>query len=133
MPFSARETEDALCISVVTKGGGIRRSDKTAWDSLTKAISETDRETVLLYSASPIFGADAFENRVLCDYVASLQKNVFVISRGETNAVKNMGGVYFITLGAPARTSLSAEHIRTIEYLAFSLSGTPSFTFKSQF
>ncbi len=131
LPFSVREGENALYITANTDKGSIRATDKNAWDKIADAIEKTTKPNVFLLCTASPFGDDAFENRVLCDYLASLSKNVFVISRGDGNTVKNIGGVYYFTVGTSSQESLSAAHIKSKQVLAFSLGETPSFAFQN--
>ncbi len=129
MIFSAQEAGDALYITLNTEKGSIRATDSSAWEKLSAAISETKKQNIFLLTSSSVFGQDAFEDRVVKDFLASLPRNVFVVSRGEENAAKNIGGVWYLSLGASPEEAIGADAIRARKILTFSLGKTPTFSF----
>ncbi|MBQ7039347.1 MAG: phosphodiester glycosidase family protein, partial [Clostridia bacterium] len=128
--YSETEDENALYITLDTSKGGIRKSNSGQWTDLKKALTETDKENVFILSDNPIFGGAEFENKVLCDLLASVDKNVFVVTTGDANTYKNIGGVKYFTLGN-ANRKLDAKHLENYKYLVFEFGKTVKFEFKS--
>ena len=92
------EDDYAFYISLDTSGGGIRNTDSKQWQNIVKVVSQTDKKYLFLLCNNEIFCDDDFENRVIVDYLASLEKEVFVISRSHFNSYKNLSGVKYFTL-----------------------------------
>ncbi len=130
--FSAWEDENALYIRLDTARGGIGKTDASQWEKLKMAAETTQKKTIVLLSGASVFGADTLENRVVCDYLASLQKHVFVITRGGQDTYENRGGVYFYTLrdGTFPPSRAAVERYR---YLTLSFGETPTASFKTLF
>jgi len=129
--FRANEDENALYITLDTRGGGIRGTDASQWNALKAAIDKTERKNIVLLADASLFGSSDFENRVIPDYLASLSQNVFVITPGNRNTYKNIGGVQYFTLGTGSEESVSAAHLKSYQYLAFDFGTETAFTFKS--
>ncbi len=119
-PFSTREDASGIYISVNTSEGGIRATDSSQWNSIANAIYATSKENVFILSEDSIFGSNQFENQVIIDYFAKLQKNIFVITGGDKNTYKNINGVKYFTLCNTEKEQLSRQKLDGYEYLEFS-------------
>ena len=129
--FSSHENEHALFVNLDTSKGGIRSTSSTQWDSMVSAINATAKENVFILSDNSIFGNSEFENKVIKDYLASLDKNVFVITGSNRNTLKIIDGVHYFTLGNEADEILSITHLNNYEVLEFSFDGGVSFNRKN--
>lgn len=129
--FSSHENEHALFVNLDTSKGGIRSTSSTQWDSMVSAINATAKENVFILSDNSIFGNSEFENKVIKDYLASLDKNVFVITGSNRNTLKIIDGVHYFTLGNEADEILSVTHLNNYEVLEFSFDGGVSFNRKN--
>lgn len=129
--FSAREDENALYITLDASKGGIRNTDKTQWDKLVNAINNTQKENVFLLSDSSVFSESDFENKVIKDYLSSLDKNVFVITGGKRNTFKNINGVKYFTLGNNEEELLTLTHLNNYTTLEFYFGKDITFEWKS--
>ena len=128
---SSNEDENALYLFVDTSKGGIRNSGATQWNGIVSAINGTQKENVIIVTNNSIFGQDEFENRVVKDYFASINKNVFVVSRGDSASYMNVGGVEYITLDSSVETSLSLSDEKRKNSVVFSFGETVTFDFES--
>ncbi|MBQ4630991.1 MAG: phosphodiester glycosidase family protein [Clostridia bacterium] len=126
-PFSKKEDSHAIYITLDTSKGGIKATNSSQWNSLANAIAYTKKENVFIISDYSLFGNDAFENSVIMDYLASLYKNIYVITGGDRNTYTNIGGVSYFTLANTEKEELSADRVNNYSYLEFSLSGKPTF------
>ncbi|MBQ4527691.1 MAG: phosphodiester glycosidase family protein [Clostridia bacterium] len=129
--FSKTEDANALYISLNTAKGGIGATDSKQWTNLSNAIAETSKNNVFIISDYSLFGNDTFENSIIKDYLASLDKNVFVITGGNRHTYTNIGGVGYFTLANTEKEALSPERIKNIMYLEFSLNNNPTFRWNS--
>lgn len=128
--YAENEDENALYITLNTSKGGIREINSKQWDNLKKALLSTDKDNVFILSDNPIFGGIEFENKVIYDFLASVDKNVFVVTRGEANTYKNVDGVKYFTLGNTNR-SLDKQHLDNFKYLVFGFGKNVTFEFKT--
>jgi len=117
--YTPFEDAYALYIPLNTSKGGIRKTYSKQWDTMANAISSTTKQNVFIISEHSIFGDSSYENEVLQDYLASLNKNVFVITPGNKNTYKNIGGVNYFTIGSEEKETLSATHLNSYQYLEF--------------
>ncbi len=130
-PYALKEDDSALYITLNTSNGGIRKTDSSQWDKLVSAISSTNKNNVFLLSGNSIFGSLELENKVISDYLSGLNKNVFVITRGERNSYKNINGVKYFTLGNHNEEALSLAYIKNCQTLEFHFSDAVTFEWKS--
>ena len=63
-------------------------------------------------SNTSIFGSSDFENEVIVDYLASLDKNIFVITGGEEDSFMNIKGVNYFTLMREDKEKLSTGRLK---------------------
>ncbi len=131
--FSAQQDENALYVTLNNSKNSLRTSDKTQWDKLDKAIKECDRQNVFIMCSVSPFGNDEFENRVFCDYLASLEKNVFVIWKSDKNTYMNVSGVNYFTLEGTENHSLSLTDEKSPCILEFTLGNRVTFEWKNLF
>ncbi len=131
--FSAWEDENALYMQLDTKNGGIAKTDASQWEKLKQAAEATQKKNIVLLSGASVFGTDALENRVVCDYLASLKKHVFVITRGGQDRYENRGGVHFYTLRDGGGFAPSRAAVESYRYLTLSFGETPTASFKTLF
>lgn len=107
MKKSVSEDENALYISLDTSEGGIRNTDSSQWDEITKAVSGTKKQNIFILTSDNVFGNDEFENNVIEDYLSSIDKNVFVVSLSDSATYKKIKGVSYFTLDAREQTSFA--------------------------
>ncbi len=128
--FKSYETSDALCLNVDTSSGGIRKTSSKQWSSIVNAISATQKKNVFVFANSSVLGATEFENKVIKDYFSSLDKNVFVVTPGETNAYKNVNGVSYFTIGNRSEVRLDMSYLNNYKYLVFHFNTSSDVTFE---
>ena len=128
--FSAKSIDNALIITLDTSKGGIRKTAPSQWDSLKKAINDSNKPNLFIVSGNEIFGTDAFENRVLKSYLSSLKKNVFVIEKGSSDALTIIDGVRYFTLSPLAKDTSVSSKINTLSYLEFYISDSVFYSLK---
>ena len=128
---SVREDDNALYVFVDTSKGGIRNSGASQWDAIVNALNSTDKDTVVLVSNESLFGQDDFENRVIKDYLASLDKKVFAVSRGESASYINDKGVSYLTLDSNSQTILSLSGEKPKNSVVFYFGENVTFEFES--
>ena len=125
------EDDFAVYISLDTSNGGIRNTDSSQWDMLTLAVKESSRKNVFLMTNDSVFGNDDFENEVICDFLASFDKNVFVISRGDSPSYMNIKGVNYFTLDSTPDSVFSYISEKSKNGLKFYFGDTVTFEFLS--
>lgn len=114
------EDETALYVRLDTSEGGIRNTDETQWNTMFDAVMKSDKDNLFLLSDNSIFGNDKFENEVLCDWLASCGKNVFVVTGGDSASYMNIKGVKYLTLDRTADYSfdgLISNSYSVVEFL----------------
>lgn len=126
-PQTKKEDANALYVCLDTSKGGIKATNSDQWNFLANAMAYSDKENVFILSDNSIFGNDAFENEVIKEYLASLNKNIFVITGGERNTYTNIGGVGYFTLANRDMEELSLQRVHNYSYLEFSLTNNPAF------
>jgi len=131
--FSTYEDQNSLFINLVTSKGGIRNTDSSQWDKTVDAINKTKQKNIFILSDNSVFGKDELENKVLCDYLSSLDKNVFVISGGERNSFKNIDGVNYFTLGNKTNTVINNNRLDNYKYLEFYFGSKVTFDWKNYY
>ncbi len=131
--FNCHEDRNALYITLDTSAGGIRNTNKEQWDRLVNAINASDKNNIFLLSDNPVFSDNEFENRVIKDYLSSLEKNVFVITAASANTYKNINGVNYFTVGNNAKEKLSYAHADNYKCLVFHFGETVTFEWKKLF
>lgn len=129
--FSSKETSDGLFINLDTSKGGIRSTNSAQWDSMANAIAKSSNKNVFITAPSSIFGLNSFENKVIQDYLANCNKNVYVISGGDRNTYKNVDGVKYFTIANTKKSKLTVESLKNYNYLEISSGDSFSFGFKS--
>ena len=129
--FSSKETSDGLFINIDTSKGGIRSTNSAQWDSLANAIAKSSTKNVFITAPSSIFGTNSFENKVIQDYLQGLGKNIYVISGGDRNTYKNIGGVKYFTCVNTKKSGLSIENLKNYSYLEINSGDEFSFGFKN--
>ncbi len=125
------EDDNAVYISLDTSNGGIRGTDSSQWDLLTSTVKASKKKNVFIITNSGVFGKDDFENEVVIDYLASIDKNVFVVSMGESSNYKNINGVKYFEIDSTLVTHLSNENGVRKNVLQFSFGDAVTFEFKS--
>lgn len=130
MKKSVSEDDYAVYVCLDTSGGGIRKTDSSQWELLRQAVSESKRENIFVITNTDVFGSDAFENRVIADYLSEIEKNVFVVSKGNSATYKNINGVKYFTLDATPDSSLSLASDRRRKIIEFHFGETVTFEFK---
>lgn len=130
-PFSTREDANALYISINTANGGIRATDSSGWNSIANAIYATKKDNVFILSDYSIFGSNQFENSVIMDYFADLNKNIFVVTGGDKNTYKNIYGVKYFTICNTEKEALSEQRMENYKYLEFYFGNEVSFEWKN--
>lgn len=131
--FSATNGGKSLYINLVTSGGGIRNSGTGQWDKMVAAINSTTKKNIFIMSNTSIFGNSDFENEVIIDYLASLDKNVFVITGGTEDSYMNIKGVNYFTLMREDKEKLSATRLSNYKYLEFDVGDEVKFEWKKTF
>lgn len=128
--FEKKEDENALYIRLNGSKGGLRATSSNQWNQLANALWESKKDNVFLIVDGSVFGSSEFENKVLTDYLSSLDKNVYVISEGARNTYKKIGDVHYFTLGS-GNELLSLTRLDNHKYLAFDFGKTVTFGWKS--
>ena len=124
------EDDNAVYISLDTSNGGIRGTDSTQWDLLTSTVKSSKKNNVFIITNNGVFGKDDFENEVVRDYLSSIDKNVFVVSMGDSSNCKIINGVkYFEIDSKPVITLCGVGDRKNV--LQFSFGDTVTFEFKS--
>ncbi len=129
--FSFSEDANAAYITLDLSGGSIRGTSSEQWAQLANAMYMTSKSNVFLLSESSVFGNSEFENKVLKDYLSSLDKNIFVITGGDRNTYKNVDEVSYFTISNTDKETLSPARINTRCYLEFTFSGNVTFEWKN--
>ncbi len=129
--YSAKEDKNALYITLDTSKGGIRNTNSAQWDKLASAISNTSKDNIFILSDYSIFSDSEFENDVIRDYLASLDKNVAVITRSERNTYKNINGVKYFTLADTDKEEYDLTYLDNRLILEFSFDDELSFRWKN--
>ncbi len=119
--FNKKESDNALLITLSTDKGGIRATSQPQWTSLKTAVSESDAPYLFIVSENPVSGSDEFENQVLRDYLASLEKEVCVIEKDDRNTLKIIDGVRYFTIKAPDSSLPLSRRLEDVTYLEFHL------------
>lgn len=132
-PFSSHEDANALYISINTSKGGIRNTDSSQWNNIANAIYKTKKDNIFILSDYSIYGSNEFENSVIRDYFSSLDKNIFVITGGDSNTYKNIDGVKYFTICNTEKEELSATKMDNYRYLEFSFGDSVTFDWKKVF
>ncbi len=121
--FASYEKSDFLFIELDVSKGGIRATDSNQWNKMANAIAQTSKKNVFILANSSVFGNDEFENEAITDYLASLNKNVAVITTGDGNTYAVKDGVSYYTLGNKSGAKLDMAYMRNYNYLEFSTDG----------
>lgn len=129
--FSSKVESDGLFINLDTSKGGIRNTNSAQWDSLVNAIAKSSAKNIFITVNGSIFGTNSFENKVIQDYLQSLGKNVYVISGGDRNTYKNVGGVRYFTVTNTKNGELTIDSLKNYCYLEINSGSEFSFGFKS--
>ncbi len=128
--FRTEESDKALFIALDTKAGGIRKTDKKNWDLLKNAIDKSSKPFVFILSDNSLFGSDGFENKVLKDYLASIDKKVTVVTKSDYNTLKIIDGVRYFTLADISGDAPLLSRIENLSYLEFTLGEDLSYEIK---
>ena len=131
--FETVEGGKSLYINLVTSSGGIRNSSKDQWDKMVSAINLTTKKNIFIMANTSIFGTSEFENKVIKDYLASLDKNIFVITGGNEDSFKNINGVNYFTLMREDKEKLSINRLNNYKYLEFDVGDEVKFKWKKIF
>ncbi len=118
--FSSYEKSDFLFIELDVSKGGVRATDPNQWNKLSNAIEQTKKQNVFILANSTIFGKDELENKFITDYLASLDKNIAVITGASQNTVTVKDGVSYYTLGNKSGAMMDMAYMRNYNYLEFS-------------
>lgn len=121
--FASYEKSDFLFIELDVSKGGVRATDASQWNKLSSAIEQTNKKNIFILANSTIFGKDEFENKFITDYLASLNKNVAVITGASENTVTVKDGVSYYTLGNKSGAKMDMAYMRNYNYLEFSVDG----------
>lgn len=119
--LGSKEDDNALYITLDTSKGGIRSTNSIQWSKLKELSETTDKNNIFIISDHSVFGASEFENRVLADYLASLGKNVYVITGGNRNTYKIVNGVNYFTVGNDLSETVTLTHLTNYTFLEFDL------------
>ncbi|MDO5479963.1 MAG: hypothetical protein Q4G23_12460, partial [Clostridia bacterium] len=128
--FSSTEKDNALFITLNTKSGGIRKTSSSQWTSLKKAIDSSKKDFIFIVSDNSIFGNDSFENKVIEDFLASTDKTITVITKGESDSLSIINGVRYFTLAPIDNDFDLSSRVEKIHYLEFHLDDTLSYIWK---
>lgn len=129
--YGVFEDDRAFYVSLDTSRGGIRNTDKNQWKNIVNIASKTDKENLFLLCNNEIFSEDEFENRVIVDYLSSIDKNVFVISRSDNASYRNIGGVKYFTLDKTPKSDILAGKSRENNCIEFRFGESVTFDFVS--
>ncbi len=121
--FSSYEKSDFLLIELDVSKGGVRATDPNQWNKFSNAIAQTNKQNIFILANNSIFGKDEFENEAITDYLASLNKNVAVITIGDGNTYAVKDGVSYYTLGNKSGAKMDMSYLRNYNYLEFSAEG----------
>ena len=130
--YGVFEDDRAFYISLDTSGGGIRNTDKNQWKNIVSITSQTHKENLFLLCNNELFSDDEFENRVIVDYLSSLDMNVFVISRADHASYKKIGDVMYFTLNKTPQGKLTPGTNNNGNCVEFRFGETVTFDFVSE-
>ena len=128
---SVSEDDHAVYVHLDTSGGGIRNTDSSQWELILQAVSSSERDNLFLITNASVFGNDEFENEVIKDYLASVDKNVFVVSPGENATYMNIDGVKYFTVDSTPITDFSLLGEKRKNTVEFFFGDKVTFEFKS--
>ncbi|MBQ8758856.1 MAG: hypothetical protein IJZ20_04095, partial [Clostridia bacterium] len=128
---SVSEDDHAVYVHLDTSGGGIRNTDSSQWELILQAVSSSERDNLFLITNASVFGNDEFENEVIKDYLASVDKNVFVVSPGENATYMNIDGVKYFTVDSTPITDFSLLGEKRKNTFEFFFGDKVTFEFKS--
>ncbi len=131
--FKNYETENALCVNIDTSSGGIRNTSAEQWNKIIDVIDKTSKKDVFIFSDNSIFGNSDFENKVIKDYFSALDKNIFIVTTGQSNTYKNINGVNYFTLGNRSGVGLGLTYLSNYKYLVFHFGENVTFEWKNWF
>lgn len=132
--FNTSEFENGVIINLNTSGGGIRKTDSSQWEKLADVFNKTKKQNIFIVASDSLFGTDEFENQVIEDFLSSSDKNVFVITDSDHNSIKNIKGVYYLTLGNKNSSKLNKEYLDNLSYIEFNFDGkNTSFSFNKYY
>ncbi len=131
MKKTVSEDDNAVYVYLDTSDGGIRNTDSSQWELLTKAVEMSNRKNLFIITNNGIFGNDEFENEVVRDYLASLDKDVFVVSPGKADSFMNIDGVSYFTLDSTPVTEISLVGGKRRNAVEFHFGNCVTFEFKS--
>ena len=129
MQTGITEDENALYVMLDTSRKGIRNTDSTQWNKLANAVNTTQKKNVFILTNDNIFGNDEFENEVICDFLAGLDKNVFVVSPSDSATYRNISGVKYFTLDVSLETSVAHNRIKKQNTIEFFFGDTITYKF----
>ncbi len=131
MKKSVSEDDNAVYVYLDTSNGGIRSTDSSQWELLMQAVKSSQRENLFVIANNGIFGNDEFENEVIRDYLASVDKDVFVLTTGESQSYMNINGVKYFTLDNTPAADFSLTSDKRINAIEFFFGDKVTFEFKS--
>ncbi len=129
--FEITEDQHALYITLNTSGGGIRKTDANQWNRLRDAVSATGKRNLFILSENQQFGGSSLETDVFRDYLEELDKDVFVITKGEKNSYSNRNGVRYFTVSDGKGEQLSRILVEQSGVLEFYFGETVTFGWKN--
>jgi len=123
-PYVNHRYENLLIIDASSARGGLRPTNPQQWIWLKEAVNNTDKNHIMLFLNTPVFGQGGFKDPLEADLLHNMLaksyengKTVWVIYPGTTTKVELKDGVRYIQLdNRPVNNEAELKYINSIEF-----------------
>ena len=124
-PYINHRYENLLIIDASSIRGGLRPTNPQQWIWLKGAINNTDKDHIILFLNTPIFGQGGFKDPLEAELLHNMLSNcheegksVWVIYPGSTTKVELKEGVRYMQLNnRPINNKEDLKYMNTIEFI----------------
>ncbi len=115
------EKDGAAFISLPVKNGSVRSANVYAYDNLINDLNNTTAKNVFI-TADGYFDLNGREGEAIKEALSKYEKNIYVITKGETDNVEIINSVRYFTLADNHSYHNLFERVKEIKMLKFSVS-----------
>lgn len=123
-PYISHKYENLFIIDASSRLGGLRPTNAKQWLWLRNGLETTDKDHVILFLNTPVFGQGGFTDKLEADLLHQTLaetykkgKSVWVIYPGDTTKTELIDGVRYIQLSN--KTIKSKEDLKYIDTIKF--------------
>ena len=127
--YSKHTEGDVSFINLNTSKKGIRSTDASQWNKLIGDLNSITANNIIIFSSSPIFGAEGFEDNLEADllhtYLVEARekgKNIFLVHGGSSSKTDLKDGIRYI--GLNTKSLAKAEDIYDLSIVEFKVNGS---------